>query len=119
VVKYQDLKAREVTRLLVLCAVLGVSIKVGFWAGGYLKDLLGDLVTNFTWGIVIMEAPFLATALWGLSSCPAQDALVFRWAELRLGLKAPPEFDWTLIDETDPDYRTSTWTYMRRQRRGG
>lgn len=108
--RYHDLKLRDAAKMAAVGAAIGVVIILmlafrslfsqRFLDGPY-TPLLAGLATS-----VVLAA---GGVVWYLGTTPAQNA---RFLEKHKG-RVPEDFDWTLLDASDPDFYTTTWRYFR------
>ena len=114
--RYQDLKIRDVKRMILLGLAGAASVALCVFVSDRIGGRLGAKLMSWAWGIGICVPMLVAMALWYLFSSPAQNADFIRWAQKNLRQKKLAEFDWSLLDPSDPDYRTLTIRYLLRKR---
>ena len=113
--RYQDMKLRDATKVATIGGVVAVALTVAlrfpslfnqrFLDGPYVPLLLA-LATS-----VLLT---FALVVWYFVTSPAQNAKFLEKHERR----APENFDWTLLDASDPYFHVTTWQYLRRRRSG-
>ena len=116
--RYQDLKIRDMKRMVLLALAFAAFVAVCVFAHDRIGGRLGERLMSWAWGVGICVPLLVIVGLWYLFSSPAQNADFIRWAQKNLRRKPPANFDWSLLDPADPDYRTPTIRYLL-ERRGG
>ena len=115
--KYHEVKLRALVKLFFLGLAVGAVSLVLLYGRTTLEPFLGRRFIGFAWGMMIAWPLAWGIGLWMLFMSPAQEVRFLHWAE-KFGQKPSPEFDWTLLDPSDPDYNRSTIGYLFMKRRG-
>ena len=105
--KYQAMKIRDSGRLAVLTLGLTLIVVVGVAVRGAHLDQL-DRPLAMLAGLAFMCPVSFAVCVYYMISSPAQNERFLRWAERHRRGRPPLDFDWKLLDPSDPDYDTPT-----------
>ena len=116
--RYQDLKIRDTGRMALFGLACGALDAICFFGRARLGSGLGRSLTMWAWSLAIALPIILIMCVWYLVSSPAQNASFLRWVARRFPRKIPQEFDWSLLDASDPDYDVPTIRYLLQRRRG-
>ncbi len=110
--KYQDMKIRDVGRAAIFTAVLVLLVAVGLSARTTLDPLMHGRFSALLAGVALVCPMSLAVCVYYLFSSPEQNARFIKWGERHRWGRPPLDFDWTLIDPSDPDYKVTTFRYL-------
>ena len=110
--KYQDLKIRDIGRMAIFTAGIGLLVVVGLSASARLDPLMHGRYLALLTGIAIVCPMALAMCVYYLFSSPEQNARFIKWAERHRWRRPPLDVDWTLLDPSDPNYKVPTFRYL-------
>jgi hypothetical protein len=113
VMRYQDMKLRDAAKI----AMIGAVIAVAFTVSLCFRSLFSERFLDGPY-VPLMVAMGISALLaaggvvWYLGTTPAQNANFLERHKRRV----PENFDWTLLDASNPHFHTPTWQYLRRRR---
>lgn len=110
--KYQDMKIRDAGRLAIFTAGIALLVALGVPARTTLDPLLHGRFSAMLWGLALVCPLGLAMCIYYLFSSPKQNARFIKWGERHRWGQLPLNFDWTLLDPSDPDYEVTTFRYL-------
>ena len=110
--KYQDLKIRDIGRTAIFTAGIVLLVVVGLSARAKLNPLMHGRLLALLTGLAIVCPMALAMCVYYLFSSPEQNACFIKWAERHRRRRPPLDFDWTLLDPSDPNYKVPTFRYL-------
>jgi hypothetical protein len=109
--KYQDLKIRDTGRMALLALGMALIVGIGLAARTAVEPLMHGRYMAMLVGIAIVCPITVGMCIYYLCSTPAQNARFIRWSERHRWGQPPLNFDWTLLDPSDPDFNTPTFRY--------
>jgi hypothetical protein len=110
--KFQDLKIRDIGRMVAITVGLVLLVVGGLSVRAKLDPLMHGRYLAMLTGLAIVCPMVLAMSVYYLFSTPEQNARFIKWAERHRGRRPPPDFDWTLLDASDPNYKVPTFRYL-------
>jgi hypothetical protein len=111
-VKYQDMKLRDAGRLAIFTVGLSLLVAIGLSVRTTIDPLMRGRFSALLDGVAFVCPMGLAMCAYYLLSSPKQNASFIRWAERHRFGQQPLNFDWTLLDPSDPDYNATTFRYL-------
>jgi hypothetical protein len=109
--KYQDMKIRDAGRLALLTLGMALIVVAGIAVRGTPLNIV-DRPLAILAGVAFFCPISVAVCIYYMLSSPAQNAQFIRWAERHRWGRPPLNFDWALLDSSDPDYNTPTIRYL-------
>lgn len=96
-------------------------VGVGLSARTILDPMMHGRFSALLAGLAVVCPMGLAMCLYYLFSSPEQNARFIKWGERHRFGQPPLDFDWTLLDPSDPDYKVTTFRYLiaKRERSKG
>ena len=118
--RYHDMKIRDAKKLTAISAAGAAVFLIGLCFRSEVEPLINRLPPlrsgepyfhlMLAFGTLVLLC--LGAAVWYLRTSPAQNAEYLHRMR-RKGREIPEQFDWTLLDESDPDFHVNTWQYLR------
>jgi hypothetical protein len=120
--RYHEMKIRDAIKLSLIGAAGAAAFLVALIFRSEVELLVNRLPLRSNEPFVPLMAALailillcFGMAVWYLRTSPEQNAEYVNRARSK-GRKIPDQFDWKLLDETDPHFRLSTWAYLRKRR---
>jgi hypothetical protein len=112
--RYHDMKLRDVAKVAIIATVIAVVLTLALcFRSRFSRRFLDGPYVPLMVALAISVLLSASMAIWYLLTTPAQNAAFLD----RYKRRVPENFDWTLLDPSDPDFRTTTWQYLRRRQR--
>jgi hypothetical protein len=113
--RYHDMKLRDAAKMATVGAAIGVVIILMLaFRSLFSERFLDGPCMPLLAGLAISVVLAAGGVVWYFGTTPAQNA---RFLEKHKG-RVPENFDWTLLDASDPDFHTTTWRYFRERSSG-
>ena len=114
--RYQELKIRDATRVAAIGLACAVVAGAYFAARPALLPVFGDHFSGYAGGIAAMAPIAWGVCMWYMLSSPEQNFRFLVWAKRNnFQQQRAKNFDWKLLDASDPDYRVPTYKYAIRR----
>jgi hypothetical protein len=120
-VRYQDLKIRDIGRLITIGSGLALIVALSFIFRGQVEPIVDRFPSKsaepfvpIMLGLAIVAVLCFVMVIYYLWSSPAQNAAYMERMKAT-GRDVGNGFDRTLLDPSDPDYEVRTWIYMKRR----
>lgn len=111
--RYHEMKLRDAGKMATIGAVIAVALTLMLlFRALFSQRFLDGPYVPLIVGLALSVLLAVAGVVWYLATTPAQNA---RFLE-RHKRRAPDNFDWTLLDASDPHYHMTTWQYFRMRR---
>jgi hypothetical protein len=98
--------------MAIFTAGLVLLVGVGLSARATLDPLMHGRFSALLAGAALVCPMGLAMCFYYLFSPPEQNAGFIKWGERHRWGRPPLDFDWTLLDPSDPDYKVTTYRYL-------
>ena len=111
--RYQDRKLRDAAKMAIVGGVITVVITLMLvFRSQFPQRFLDGPYVPLIVGLASSVLLAVGGVVWYFATTPAQNAKSLEKHKRR----APENFDWTLLDASDPHFHMTTWQYLRRRR---